>query len=110
MFARATQTILSVVLFFVVFVAAAPQAVNSCNTGPVQCCNSLQSTQNNPLLSTLLGLIGVAAGPVDALVGLTCNPIQVIGLGQSGCNTSPVCCTNNNVGGLISVGCVPVTL
>ena len=42
MFARATQTILSVVLFFVVFAAAAPQAVNSCNTGPVQCCNSVE--------------------------------------------------------------------
>ncbi|KAJ3476688.1 hypothetical protein NLI96_g10989 [Meripilus lineatus] len=111
MFARSTQTILAIVLFFVVFATATPvPQTNSCNTGPVQCCNSLQSTKDNAPLNLLLGLLGVVLGPVEALVGLTCSPISVIGVGSSGCNTSPVCCTNNNVGGLISVGCIPIIL
>ncbi|KAJ3486637.1 hypothetical protein NLI96_g4089 [Meripilus lineatus] len=110
MFARSTQTFLAIVLFFVVFAMATPvPQPNSCNTGPVQCCTTLRSKKDDALLESLLGLLGVAAGPTDALVGLNCSPISDIGPDQASCNTSPVCCTNNNVGGLISVGCVPIS-
>ncbi|KAJ3486629.1 hypothetical protein NLI96_g4092 [Meripilus lineatus] len=113
MFARTTQAILSVVAFSAAFSAAGtpgPIPAGSCNTGPVQCCDSLQTAGNDPATTMLLGAIGVSVTDVNALIGLTCTPISVIGLGQAGCNTSPVCCENNNVGGAISLGCVPVTL
>ncbi|KAH9884407.1 fungal hydrophobin [Cubamyces lactineus] len=81
----------------------------SCNTGPIQCCDSVMSTDSAEG-SALLSLVGVAVGDVTGLVGLKCSPISGVIVGQSSCSANPVCCQNNNVGGLISVGCVPVEL
>ncbi|KAI0682232.1 hydrophobin 1 [Earliella scabrosa] len=80
-----------------------------CNTGPLQCCDSVMNSKDKSM-SLLLGLLGVVVQGVDALVGIECNPINVIGLGGAGCNSNVVCCQNNNVGGLISIGCAPVIL
>ncbi|KAJ3476689.1 hypothetical protein NLI96_g10988 [Meripilus lineatus] len=111
MFARSAQTILAIVLFFVAFASSTPvPQASSCNTGPLQCCNSTQTTNSDPGLTPLLALLGIVLEPIDALIGVGCSPITIIGGAQSGCNTSPVCCTNNNVGGLLSLGCVPVIL
>ncbi|KAI0371966.1 fungal hydrophobin [Pilatotrama ljubarskyi] len=84
-------------------------AAQSCNTGPIQCCNSVESS-DSAAVSNILSLLGVVLEGVTAQVGLGCSPISVVGAGQSTCSASPVCCENNNVGGLISIGCVPVEL
>ncbi|OBZ65622.1 Fruiting body protein SC3 [Grifola frondosa] len=64
-----------------------------------------------PATSELLGLIGVVISDVDALVGLTCSPISVIGVGSgSACTANPVCCDSSPIGGLVSIGCVPVNV
>ncbi|KAI0777709.1 fungal hydrophobin-domain-containing protein [Trametes elegans] len=90
--------------------ASTPSSASSCSTGPIQCCNQVQSA-SDPATSILLGLLGIVLDGVDALVGLNCSPITVIGVGSGGnCNANAVCCQNNNVGGLISIGCVPVIL
>ncbi|KAF9039627.1 fungal hydrophobin [Hymenopellis radicata] len=81
----------------------------SCNTGPIQCCNSVQSGSSDPV-SILLGLLGIVLPDLNLLVGLTCSPISVIGVGGSSCSASPVCCQDNSHGGLISIGCIPVSL
>ncbi|CAA7260205.1 unnamed protein product [Cyclocybe aegerita] len=80
-----------------------------CNTGPVQCCNSVQQASSSPIYQ-LLGLLGVVAGPIDALIGLTCNPISVIGIGGNSCTSQPVCCTNNNFNGVVALGCTPINV
>ncbi|KAF9017498.1 hypothetical protein BDP27DRAFT_1355860 [Rhodocollybia butyracea] len=49
-----------------------------------------------------------STGPVQCLIGLTCSGINIAGGGT--CSAQAVCCTDNAVGGLISVGCAPVTL
>ncbi|OBZ77312.1 Hydrophobin-3 [Grifola frondosa] len=83
---------------------------DSCNTGSIQCCNST-TTADDASVSALAGLLGVVLGPVEGLIGLGCSPISVVGVGSgSACNASPVCCENNSVGGLISIGCVPIQL
>ncbi|KAI0330317.1 fungal hydrophobin [Cubamyces sp. BRFM 1775] len=82
---------------------------SSCSTGPIQCCNSLESA-SSAAGSLLLGLLGIIVDGVDVLLGLDCSPISVIGVGGGNCNANVVCCENNNVGGLISVGCIPVIL
>ncbi|KAF9477839.1 hydrophobin [Pholiota conissans] len=92
------------------FVAAAPAIDNSCNTGPVQCCNSLTSS-DGPVVSNLLSLLGVAVGDITGQVGLTCSPISVLGLGHgSSCSSQPVCCSNNSFNGVVALGCNPINI
>ncbi|OJT07043.1 Fruiting body protein SC1 [Trametes pubescens] len=94
-----------------VFAAATPAVLRrgDCNTGSIQCCNSVHETNENAV-SVLLSLLGLDAGSLTGSVGLQCSGISGVGAGQSSCQASPVCCTNNNVGGLISVGCIPIIL
>ncbi|KAI0674335.1 fungal hydrophobin-domain-containing protein [Trametes maxima] len=83
---------------------------STCSTGPVQCCNSVTSS-SDASVSGLLGLLGVVLGGVESLVGLGCSPISVVGVGSgNACSSNVVCCQNNAVGGLISVGCLPISL
>ncbi|KAI0682430.1 fungal hydrophobin [Cerioporus squamosus] len=66
---------------------------------------------SDPAAAGILKSIGVVVQDVDALVGLTCSPITVIGVGTGdSCDAQAVCCEDNSHGGLISIGCVPVTL
>ncbi|KAF8161692.1 hydrophobin [Crassisporium funariophilum] len=80
-----------------------------CNTGDIQCCNSVQPATSQSA-AMLLGLLGVDMCSITGLVGLTCSPISVIGIGGSSCTAQPVCCENNNFNGLIAIGCTPVDL
>ncbi|KAM5537116.1 hypothetical protein V8D89_009262 [Ganoderma adspersum] len=90
--------------------ATSPEPTSSCTTGPIQCCGSIQSPTDHDA-SAILGLLGIVIEGLDVLVGLTCSPINVIGVGSgSSCTANVVCCQNNNVGGLISIGCVPIIL
>ncbi|KAH9849340.1 fungal hydrophobin-domain-containing protein [Lenzites betulinus] len=95
-----------------VTVTATPSASpisNSCSAGDIQCCKTIESASSDAG-SALLGLLGVAVQGDDVLLGLNCTPITVIGAGGASCNENFVCCENNNVGGMISIGCVPVIL
>ncbi|KAI0713769.1 hydrophobin 1 [Earliella scabrosa] len=86
------------------------QARADCATGPIQCCESTE-TADSTAAAAILGLLGIVLQDVNVLVGLTCSPVTVIGVGGSGsCEAQAVCCENNSFGGLISIGCVPVTL
>ncbi|KAJ8487015.1 hypothetical protein ONZ51_g4462 [Trametes cubensis] len=108
--------------------AATPPA-SSCSTGPIQCCNSVSQVNaperfysmlcgtdyripqaTDPVTSTLLGLLGVVVEGIDAIIGVQCSPISVVGIGNNQCSSNAVCCQNNNVGGLLSIGCLPVIL
>ncbi|KAF5393175.1 hypothetical protein D9757_001292 [Collybiopsis confluens] len=85
------------------------EPASSCSTGPVQCCNSVQSASSS-VVGLLLGLLGIVLSDLNVDVGLTCSPISVVGVGSSGCSAQAVCCQDNSHGGLISIGCVPVQL
>ncbi|KAI0750516.1 fungal hydrophobin-domain-containing protein [Fomes fomentarius] len=55
--------------------------------------------------------LGITVQDVNALVGLTCTPITVIGVGSgSSCSANTVCCDDTSHGGLVDIGCLPVTL
>ncbi|RDX47330.1 fungal hydrophobin [Lentinus brumalis] len=85
-------------------------AADSCSTGPVQCCNSVESS-HSAAGSALLSVLGIDLQGVTAQLGLGCSPISAIGLGSgNACASQAVCCQNNNVGGLISIGCAPISL
>ncbi|KAJ3813516.1 fungal hydrophobin [Lentinula lateritia] len=85
------------------------EPASSCSTGSLQCCDSTE-TAGSDAGSLLLGLLGIVVEDLNVLLGLGCSPITVIGLGNSGCSAQAVCCEDNAVGGLISIGCIPVVL
>ncbi|KAJ3808150.1 hydrophobin 2 [Lentinula lateritia] len=85
------------------------EPASNCSTGPIQCCNSVQSASSTPV-TTILGLLGIVLQDLNVDVGLTCSPITVIGASGSSCSAQAVCCEDNSHGGVISIGCVPVTL
>ncbi|KAF5351013.1 hypothetical protein D9756_008371 [Leucocoprinus leucothites] len=83
----------------------------SCNAGPVQCCNTVQSPKDaTGPLQLLLGLLNVDLTDTTANVGVTCTPISAIGLSQNGCSARAVCCENNDFDGAVALGCVPANV
>ncbi|TDL24349.1 fungal hydrophobin, partial [Rickenella mellea] len=69
---------------------------SQCNTAPVQCCNSVQKA-GAPGVATLLGLLGIVLQDVNIPIGVTCSPIDVVGVGSgASCNNQAVCCENNS--------------
>ncbi|KDQ60467.1 hypothetical protein JAAARDRAFT_191844 [Jaapia argillacea MUCL 33604] len=83
---------------------------SQCNVGTVNCCNSVQSYDSTGV-TELAGLLGIDLSGITGLVGLTCSSISAVSLLNGGaCTASPVCCTGNSFGGLISLGCTPITL
>ena len=67
-------------LFAVAFAAPGGNTGATCSTGPVQCCNTV-TTANNPVASTVLGLVGVALQNLNVGIGLACSPISGVGAG-----------------------------
>ncbi len=57
-----------------------PIPASQCNTGPVQCCQTVQKAGDSPA-KTLIGLLGIVVENLDVVVGLTCSPLSVIGIG-----------------------------
>jgi Fungal hydrophobin len=49
-------------------------SMTQCNNGPVQCCQSVQSSDSNTG-AALLGLVNAPAQNVITAVGFNCNPI-----------------------------------
>jgi len=96
------------------FVAAAPSARgidNSCNTGPVQCCDSVQDSKSLAASEPgLFGLITALVGPITAQVGLTCSPISALAIAGNSCSSQPVCCENNSFNGVVALGCSPINV
>ena len=61
------------------FVAAGSSPSNQCNTGSLQCCNSVESA-NTPGVASILALVGIDAKSVTGQVGLTCSAVNVVGV------------------------------
>ncbi|KAH7907316.1 hydrophobin 2 [Hygrophoropsis aurantiaca] len=103
--------------FFAASAIASPAVIargggsdSQCNTGSVQCCDSVQNA-SSPDVTGLAGLLGIVLSPITGQVGLGCTPITVIGTGTgANCAQQPVCCENNNYNGLINLGCSPLNI
>ncbi|KAF9061188.1 hypothetical protein BDP27DRAFT_1429227 [Rhodocollybia butyracea] len=83
---------------------------SSCSTGPIQCCASTQSFNDlNELeqagLAFLYGINIAVASDLDILLGLVCTDI----VGTT-CSAQAVCCENNSINSVVSIGCIPVSL
>ncbi|KAF5315365.1 hypothetical protein D9619_007110 [Psilocybe cf. subviscida] len=80
---------------------------DQCNTGSLLCCNTVQPASSQQA-SNLLGLLGVVVGDLTTKIGITCSPVQAIGIGSNSCAIQPVCCKDNSFSGVIAVGCTPI--
>ena len=63
-----------------ILAAATSALAQSCSTGPIQCCDTVEKA-SDPAAAAILASLGVVVQDVDALVGLTCSPVTVIGVG-----------------------------
>ncbi|KAF9047206.1 fungal hydrophobin [Hymenopellis radicata] len=104
-----TLTTLALATFAAATPAPAPRQDAQCSTGTLQCCNTT-TTATDPLVSVILSLLGIVLPDLTAIIGINCSPLSVVGVGGSECSANPVCCEDSSVGGLISIGCVPVSL
>jgi hypothetical protein len=106
-----------------VLAAATPakrqDTVTSCNSGPVQCCNQVQTPESDNYsdFTSLLGATGIldsfglSAQGLSAPIGINCTPLDGAGVGTGGtCNSEPVCCDEVHSSGAIALSCVPLTL
>ncbi|KAK0231324.1 hydrophobin 2 [Armillaria fumosa] len=84
-------------------------ARDSCSIGSLQCCRYVQSPQQEPA-QTLLALLGIPVAGLTGDVGVTCDPVTVIGPGTFQCNNQLACCTGTNYSGIIVLGCTPINL
>ncbi|KJA19436.1 hypothetical protein HYPSUDRAFT_217661 [Hypholoma sublateritium FD-334 SS-4] len=89
--------------------AAASGASSQCNTGSLQCCNSVQNA-DAPAAAALLGVLGIVLQDVTAQVGLTCSPISAIAVSGNSCSAQAACCTDNSFNGVVATGCTPINL
>ena len=91
-FVYKTTVVLRAIFLFALLAAAsaspwgAPSATTTsaapaqtCSTGSVQCCQSLLPA-NSSAVSQLLGLLGIIIDDITALVGITCSPINIVGI------------------------------
>ncbi|KLO09115.1 fungal hydrophobin [Schizopora paradoxa] len=93
--------------------STATATTSQCNTGSLQCCNSVQSA-STPSVASLLGLLGIVVGSVTGQVGVTCSPLTIIGVSGNSClspsTAQPVCCENNSFNGVVALGCTPINV
>ncbi|TFK65627.1 fungal hydrophobin [Pluteus cervinus] len=107
MFSRVAS--FALVLPLLASAAVLPRQTGDCNTGSIQCCNSVQSSSLESV-TELAGLLGLDLGSLTPQVGLFCSPLSILGAGGNSCSAQPACCTGNTFGGLLSLGCNPLNL
>ncbi|KAG7446027.1 hydrophobin 2 [Guyanagaster necrorhizus] len=89
--------------------SSAIAARDSCSVGSLQCCTYVQTPQEEPA-QTLIALLGIPTAGLTGDVGITCDPVTVIGPGTFQCNKQLACCTGTNYNGIVVLGCTPITL
>ncbi|KAJ2936989.1 hypothetical protein H1R20_g107, partial [Candolleomyces eurysporus] len=78
------------------------------NTGPIQCCESVQNNLSGSLLNLLLGILPIGV-PIALPIGITCSPVLSVLQGTQ-CEGQTVCCSNNNFNGVVNLGCSPISI
>ncbi|KAL0575460.1 hypothetical protein V5O48_006512 [Marasmius crinis-equi] len=98
------------VFFFALLAAAMPIGnAQSCDTGPIQCCNSVVKASDSAAAAAFKAL-NIPAPDPNTMVGLACTPTTVIGVGGGGCSAYAVCCKDDSHSGIVAIDCKPVTL
>ncbi|TVY77604.1 Fruiting body protein SC3 [Fusarium oxysporum f. sp. cubense] len=81
--------------------ATTTAAASICNAPAALTCCQTVGTATNPVISLLLGLLGIVVQDPNTLLGATCSSIT----DPATCQATAVCCNDNSHGGLIAIGC-----
>ncbi|KAN0137824.1 hypothetical protein V8E53_004308 [Lactarius tabidus] len=80
-----------------------------CNVGEQHCCDTVNDVKE----VQKLGLLGLASGisltDLTGVFGTNCSPM-FWAEGGGKCNAQPICCDNNNIEGLVAIGCSNVNV
>ncbi|KAG7087846.1 hypothetical protein E1B28_013784 [Marasmius oreades] len=83
----------------------------------LQCCQQTGLASSSSIISAVTAIDPLAlltlllSVPASVLVGVNCSPITVIGGGNGACSGgTTVVCNDNSHGGLLNIGCVPITI
>ncbi|KAI0919885.1 hypothetical protein AcW1_002977 [Taiwanofungus camphoratus] len=100
-------------LTFALSALAVPQApyVDQCNPGSVLCCDSVYSP-SSVYATSLVKALQIDNVPQDKQIATGCGGGGINVGGGSTCNSNPVCCERDGLGGLIGIGCaaIPVSI
>ncbi|KAJ7575019.1 hydrophobin 2 [Mycena floridula] len=96
----------AIALALVTLAVATP---TSRNTADIECCSSLEEA-SSPIGVAILKLFGIDPSSVTGLIGVSCSPITVVGAGNGNSAAIFFCQADDLFAGLISLGCVPVTV
>ncbi|KAF8418141.1 hydrophobin [Boletus edulis BED1] len=82
---------------------------NTCNSGSVNCCQSVQSSSSSVIIE-LFGFLGLPMPAGNTQIGLTCSPVTLGGTSTGSiCTQQTVCCTGNTFYG-VSTACSPINI
>ncbi|KAI0755803.1 fungal hydrophobin-domain-containing protein [Fomes fomentarius] len=82
---------------------------STCNSGPVQCCDST-ALASSPEGANALSALHIVVKDINVVLGLQCSPISIIGVGISAsCGNQAVCCEDNSHHG-VAINCIPVQI
>ncbi|TFK66061.1 hydrophobin-263 [Pluteus cervinus] len=99
----------TLVLPLLAFATVLPRQTGNCNTGSTLCCNSVVAS-DSVMAVELEGLLNISPTGLTGLVGIACSPLSVLVAGENSCSAQPVCCTGNNFGDLLVLGCTTFNL
>ncbi|KAJ0149907.1 3-oxoacyl-[acyl-carrier-protein] reductase FabG [Fusarium oxysporum f. sp. albedinis] len=83
--------------------ATTTAAASICNAPAALTCCQTVGTATNPVISLLLGLLGIVVQDPNTLLGATCMCSSITD--PATCQATAVCCNDNSHGGLIAIGC-----
>ncbi|CAL1702800.1 unnamed protein product [Somion occarium] len=114
MFRLATLVTLTVAL--VATVSAVPtypfSKRDQCNTGSVQCCNTIQPANAPEIAKLLGGILPIVIQGTNTPIGVTCTPFNIGGAGGGGnCAATPSCCKETrdaHDGTTVGIDCSPI--
>ncbi|KAF4581591.1 hypothetical protein EYR40_009874 [Pleurotus pulmonarius] len=80
-----------------------------CSTGPVKCCNNMESHQSAKA-DLIASLLSLDLGGITGQLSLQCSPVASLLGGGPKCSGQTVCCKDTKFNGLVNIGCTPINI
>ncbi|KAL0946005.1 hypothetical protein HGRIS_012281 [Hohenbuehelia grisea] len=87
--------------------AVQPIGVDECSADAYNCC---RTAVRLPKALSPLYAVADLLDTAEALLGVQCAPIDLLGLVSGKCKNKPLCCKHRDVKGLLGVACTPIRI